>query len=63
MSVEHINRPSHGTTGFVATLVLTCAFAVMATALWKPSPDLTAQDAAIAVPSAVAISGAPSAIR
>ena len=34
-----INRTTHGTTGFVATLVLTCAFAIVATVLWTPRQD------------------------
>ena len=34
--MAHINRISHGTAGFVTTLVLTCAFAILATALWNP---------------------------
>jgi hypothetical protein len=36
-----MNRTSRGTTGFLTTLVLTCAFAIVASALWTPK-DTTA---------------------
>ena len=32
--MARINRTSHGTTGFLTTLVLTCAFAIAASSLW-----------------------------
>jgi hypothetical protein len=35
--MARINRTSHGTTGFLTTLVLTCAFAIVASALWTPN--------------------------
>lgn len=43
---------SPGTTGFVATLVLVCAFAILASALWTPRAQgpatLATDDAALA---------------
>ena len=32
--MARINRTSHGTTGFLTTLVLACAFAIAASSLW-----------------------------
>lgn len=34
--MARMNPTSHGTTGFLTTLVLTCAFAIIASALWIP---------------------------
>jgi hypothetical protein len=34
--VLRINRISPATTGFVTTVVLTCAFAVLAASMWMP---------------------------
>ncbi len=54
--MARMNQTSHATTGFVTTLVLTCAFAILATALWTPRHDsgtAVATDTSLAVPSAV----------
>jgi hypothetical protein len=37
--VARITHDTHGTTGFLATLVLTCIFAIVASAPWIPRRD------------------------
>jgi hypothetical protein len=39
--VLRTNRISPVTTGFVTTVVLTCAFALLAAAMWMPGADVT----------------------
>lgn len=54
--MARINRTSHGTTGFIATLLLTCVFVILASALWIPRRDSgisVATDDSLAAPSGV----------